>query len=205
MLLLAAAALIVLDSCAYMQTHKNVGEFGTFYHGYILNSNDLRVYHDSNNQRWYINAHEAQFKLKYPIIYDSVFRRSGEHPSFIPVRINPSFVYHPISEATAHVLMRNDGFAQLHVLAEQINRSDTSSWASSPRITESYSVAATIDGETTYQIPSRRISTHRHLTNKILKSIDFIIVDIPGTLAYNVAIPFAAPFVFFYEFYHDDS
>ena len=45
--------------------------------------------------------------------------------------------------------------------------------------------------------------TENSLATKILKNIDLIVIDVPGTLVYNVAIPFAAPFVFFYEFYHD--
>ena len=201
--LAALVTLTLLCSCAYMQTHKNVGELGAHYNGHVLNCNDLKVYHDAIGQRWYVGAHEARFKLEYPIIYDSVFRRQGNNPTFRPAEINPGLVYHPIDESTARVLISKDGFIQLHVLAEQINRPDSGSWTSSPRITESYRVAATIDGETTYQMPSRRIPTRNSLATKILKNIDLIVIDVPGTLVYNVAIPFAAPFVFFYEFYHD--
>lgn len=188
-----------------MQTHKNVGELGAYYNGHILDKKDLRVFHDATQHQWYINAREARFKLDYPIIYDSIFQRRDNNPSYRLVRMNSNFVYHPVSESTARVLMRSDGFSQLHVLAEEINRHDAGSWTSSPHFTKSYNVSATLDGDSTCSIPANRVPIRSPFVSKILKNIDFIVIDIPGTLAYNVAIPFVAPFVFFYEFSHDKS
>lgn len=197
--------LVLLHSCAYVQSHKNVGELGAYYHGHVLDKKEMRVFYDETHHKWYINAHEALFKLHYPFVYDSVFRDHEKNPSYHLVRVESPFVYHPIRESTAHVLMRSDGLIQLRVLAEEISRHDTGSWISSAHFSASYPIAASIDGESSYPLPSYRSPAHNSLFVGAVKNLDFIVVDIPATLAYNIAIPFAAPFVFFYEFFHERS
>ena len=201
--LVTVMALVVLPSCAYVQSHKNVGELGAYYHGYILDGKEMRVFYDETHRQWYINARDASFKLHYPLVYDSVLRHGEKKPTYRLVRANPSFVYHPVHESTAQVLMRNDGFIQLKVLAEEIARHDIDSWVNSAHFSASYPVLAFIEGDHSYPLPTYRSPIRSSPLVKAVKNLDFVMIDVPATLIYNVAIPFAAPFVFFYEFYRD--
>ena len=200
----ALSALFVLNSCAYMQTHKNVEELGSYYEGYVLNCQDLRVYHNPTIKKWYINAHPAHLKLHYPSIHDSVFRRSDNLSSFREIQVMPDFVYFPISESTAQVLLRKDGYIQIEVLADEIQKSFGSVVEKNSTL-KSHSILAQIDGNKSFQISSGiRVPSQKNLINQVLSKVDLILVDVPGTLAYNVAIPFVAPFVFFNSFLREN-
>ncbi len=196
--------LVLSTSCAYLQTHKNVEEIGAHYQGYLLNKKEIKVYQRKETGEWYVNARRAKFNLSYPVVHDSVFRRKDDSPTFEIESVEDHFVYHPIRESTAKILTRADGYMNLDVLAEDIQRGDTEWMDSLPNVNEQ-DVKAELAGKMTFQIPGTRVPFKKPLYAHILGKADFIVVDIPGTLVYNVAIPFMAPFVFFYEFTTSDD
>ena len=49
-----------------------------------------------------------------------------------------------------------------------------------------------------------RVPEKKPIWSRALGKADLVLVDFPATLVYNVAIPIMAPFVFFYEFTHED-
>ena len=196
-------ALLMLNSCAYVQTHKNVEEMGAYYEGHVLTLRSLRVYHDVSNQKWYLNAHPAKLKLHYPNVHDSVFRQTNDIPSYRALNVAPEFVYYPISQSTARVLLANDGYAQLEVLAEEIQKHGASDLVKKNGMT-SYPIRAQMDGDSSYMIPLSRVPRQKSAINHMIGKTEFVLIDIPATLAYNVSIPFIAPFVFFKEFLSKD-
>lgn len=191
-------------SCAYLQTHKNVEEMGAYYQGYLLDKRELHVYHRAADDTWYVNARRAKFRLHYPSVHDSVFRRKDDSPYFRVKSIANDFVYHPIRKSTAQVLTAPDGYMYLSVLAEDIQRGE-STWKDSISATSVYPVKAELPGETTFQMPGTRVPFKKSLYARILGKTDFVVVDVPGTLVYNIAIPIMVPFVFFYEFTSSDD
>jgi len=199
-IILAAA----LPSCAYMQTHKNVAEMGCYYEGGQLQKDSLGLF--SQDGQWYLSASAAQFKKSYPLVYDSVFKRGDNAPKSKLIDGTASgSVFFPISAGTATVLQRKDGYARLSSLAAEIDSLQGVPCFSLPRGVR-HPILAEIDvqgNDSANVIRERRPETTLAL-NKVLSAVDFVVVDIPGTLAYNVAIPFMAPFVFFYEFISKD-
>ncbi len=200
-----AVCSLTLSSCAYMQTHKNVRERGCYYEGQLLpppSQETLSLYRKGGE--WYLAARKAQFHLKYPVVYDSVFRTDGNEPRHeILQGSEQGIVYHPISAGTAAVLQRADGYAELETLAEEL-RTTPGEWTSSLPGAVSYPVRAQIVGERAVTLLGKRHPEQTPLSNRILSQIDRVLIDFPGTIAYNVSIPFMAPFVFFREFSKDN-
>lgn len=190
----------LLSSCAYMQTHKNVEEWGCRYRGGELTKEQLGLYH--GNGQWYLSAPAATFKKDYPIIHDSVFRKGDNHPHHVLVKgTEEGTAYFPISAGTALVLQRTDGYAQLSSLAEEIKSRQQEPVFQLPSA-QRFPIRAEIDanGKEPVNLVGKRSPESTPLVNQALSKLDFVVIDIPGTLAYNVAIPFMAPFVFFREF-----
>ena len=196
-------ALLMLSSCAYVQTHKNVEEMGAYYKGHVLTLQSLRVYHDTSTQKWYLNAHPARLKLHYPNVHDSVFKQTNDVPSYRELYVSPEFVYYPISQSTARVLLTDNGYSQLEVLAEEIQKNGESYVEKKASMT-SYPIRAQIAGDSSYRIPLFRVPRQKSVMSHVVGKTEFVLVDVPATLAYNVSIPFIAPFVFFKEFLSKD-
>ena len=192
---------LFLSSCAYVQTHKNVEEMSTHYEGQMLNAATMELYESGG--AWYISAAKARFKLSYPIVHDEVFRKSFEQPSFRLIHADEQMVYHPISSHAAQILRQSDGYFELKGLAEEIQRTP-GAWVSHlPAGAVKHAIAADIAGNPHQYMEELRIPREKPIGDMILGKLDFVVVDIPATLAYNVAIPFMAPFVFFYEFFQE--
>lgn len=193
-----------LSSCAYVQTHKNVSEMGCYYEGGQLQKDNLALFRQDG--QWYLSASAAQFKKRYPLVHDSVFRRGNNDPKSEIIDGSASgLAYFPISEGTATVLQRKDGYSRLDSLAAEIDSLQGFPSSSLPRGVR-YPILAEIDvqgSDSANVIRARRPETTPAI-NRALSAVDFVMIDIPGTLAYNVAIPFMAPFVFFYEFISND-
>lgn len=192
----------MLSSCAYVQTHKNVEELGSYFEGHILSTDTLGLY--KHNNQWYLSAQTARFKLSYPSVHDSIFRRNDSSPEFklIPSHSN-SLVYHPISSAAAQILQRSDGYFQLRALGEDIYRTG-GTWVSELQGAQHFPIAAEIGGKQVFYMEEKRVPESKPIFSRVLGKVDFVLIDIPGTLLYNVAIPFMVPFVFFYEFSQED-
>ena len=192
----------MLSSCAYIQTHKNVEEIGSYFNGQVFNRDQIALY--QSGDQWYISATQALFKLRYPMVHDSVFRKYDENPTYKLTRKGPhSTVYHPISAATAEVLRRPDGYFQLTALAEEVQKTP-GAWVKELPHAQQYAITAMLDEPKQAYLEENRVPKKKPIYSYILGKLDFIAIDIPATLAYNVAIPFMAPFVFFYEFTTED-
>lgn len=203
--LLRAAILsagLFLSSCAYVQTHKNVEEMSTYYEGHLLNSSTIGLYEQQG--KWYLSAQRAKYKLSYPIVHDEVFRKSKDAPSFKLVSTDEVHTaYHPISDSAASILRRSDGYFRLNALAEEIQRTP-GAWVDSLPSATKHFIAADLAGPSHFYMEDKRVPEEKPLSDRALGMIDFVLVDVPGTLIYNVAIPLMAPFVFFQEFLEDE-
>ncbi len=196
-LFLPALALLTvfLPSCAYMQTHKNIEEAGRRYKGYQLEKPTQLLRSDGT---WYIAATPAEYRLKHDIIHDNVFRKTNE-PTMELQATQPGTAYHALSAHTATVLLRADGYAESHTLAREITQNPGPWLTSLPHATP-HRVKAHIAGEENTAITYAPTPEKLSPGYRILSGLDLVVVDVPGTLLYNVAVPFIAPFVFFHEF-----
>lgn len=194
---LALGVGMLMTSCAYVQTHKNVEEIGAYYEGELLSTATSSLY--KKGESWYISAQKAKFKLVYPTIHDSVFRRSDYDPRYELIENSSTTVYHSISQSAAEVLMNPKGYYELNALAEEITRSP-GTWESSLDHAEQHAIQANIGGQSSFSMKNQRVPAKKSLFTKAIGTADFVVVDIPLSVAYNVAIPVMAPFVFFYEF-----
>ena len=193
---------LITSSCAYVQTHKNIEQAGNYYDGEILDTNTMGLY--KQGDQWYLSAKKARFRLHYPIVHDSVFRKNDYSPKLeIISSAGTDTVYHPISSSSAQVLQRHDGYFQLQALAEDITRTP-GQWTNHLPHAQQYPISAEIGGPQTHRMEGNRMVSRASFVHKALGKLDLIFVDIPATLVYNVAIPIMAPFVFFYEFTNED-
>lgn len=191
------SASMLVSSCAYVQTHKNVEEQSTYYEGKVLSTENVRLYRQDG--KWYLAAERAKFRLTYPNVHDEVFRRNMTEPKFKLLELDEQIMYHAISSHAAEILQRRDGYFKLDALAEEIQRTP-GEWLEELPGAQQHVILAEIAGSHKYYIKQRRVPEKTPIVDKALGTLDFIVVDIPATVAYNVAIPFMAPFVFFYEF-----
>lgn len=192
----------LLASCAYVQTHKNVEQWGNSYTGYRL-LQPLQLYQQGND--WYLAGEQVRLKKDFPIVHDTIFRVRNNDPVFkpIPSTTQHCISYHRISAGTAHVLQRKDGYAQLDILSKEIEE-DLSPWLSSLASARQVPVLAECEGQNAIAVERESKPAQIPWGNQILSKADFVLVDVPGTILYNVSIPFAAPFVFFHEFLSEE-
>lgn len=187
---------VFLSSCAYMQTHKNIEETGREHTGYQLNS-EMQLYRAGGD--YYLAVEQQRLRMHYPAIYDSIFLIQNNEPEFIQIGNDQTRVYHKISAGTATVLQREDGYAELSVLSDELRNNDTGWLKTLPAGAQSCSIKADIAGTaTTWAEPGS--GTEVSTSMQILSTLDEVIIDWPGTILYNLAIPVMAPFVFFHEF-----
>ncbi len=204
--LIIAALLSFVPSCAYMQTSKQVAEIGCIYPAKQLTFDNCSTWNIYKHRgKWYISAKAIQLKKKYPTFKDTLlFVRNNEPWYELSDDTTPSetLYYHTISEGTAKVLLMSDGYASIADLAKEI-RDTPGEWVQVLPGAKAYGVKAQLEGisatNNSYIIDTD--STYqRSLANKVLSTADCILVDVPGTVAYNVLIPFMAPFKFFSDF-----
>lgn len=192
---------IALSSCAYLQTHKNVEQAHTHYDGQILRADTMELHRSGDT--WYLSARRAKYRLVYPIVHDEVFRKFDTEPSFHLLENSSENIYHPISAASAQVLQRRDGYFTLNALAADIKRTP-GTWVMDLPNAQRHNIEAEVTGTRKCYMEQQRIPQETPSMDKTLGYLDFVFVDIPGTLLYNVSIPLMAPFVFFSEFLSDD-
>lgn len=205
-LLLATLIGFLMSSCAYMQSNKILKECCSEHIGTELTTTNLSLY--SAGGAWYIGAPKSQIKRQYPLFYDSVY---GEEEDNSPVEkavpnTQNGMLYIPISAGTATVLQRADGYSDLQALiSESIStgRPATSVLSAAAR----YPILAKIEkkeqGSTCY-IQQTNPPKPSILTKSVC-TFDKYTIDVVGTVAYNVTLPFTAPFKFFWKFCVDES
>ncbi len=195
---LAATLLLatLLPSCAYMQTNKNVEEQGRIFPGYSLEK--PRQLHRVGDA-WYVEATPADYRLHHDYVHDNVFRKTNEPEMKLLGATADSPAYHAISPHTAAVLLREDGYATSEALSKELSES-TEPWLTSLPSSTTHTVKAQVEGTDTISITREPTPAEVPLGYRFLSKLDFLIVDIPGTVLYNMAVPVIAPFVFFSEF-----
>lgn len=191
-------------SCAYLQTHKNVKEIGAEYDGFILEK-PSSIYRQGN--QWYISAQQCKMQKEYPILHDNImFTQQNQEPQYYELHSsgNKKTVYIPISGDTAHVLQQSDGYFTKNVLLQEIS-SNVDHARAELTGKSAYAVRAEIEGEQrTLSLEATRTPKTPGVGLTALSWVDRIVIDWPGTLAYNVCIPFMAPFFFFSDFLSDN-
>lgn len=188
-----------------MQTSKSIAEMGCHYEGKLISPTECSTWNIYKSRgKWYVPALRVDLKKRYPTIHDTVLFTENNEPVYevLDSESPQKFIYHPISEGTAQVLMRKDGYVNLGDLTEEI-KSNPGAWVESLDKPASYAVRAHIEyPQDTQQrlIAGTRTPTELPVINRALQGIDLLLVDVPGTIIYNVAIPFMSPFKFFSEF-----
>lgn len=192
-----------MSSCAYMQTHKNVIESTRVHHGFILEK-PTHVYKQAGN--WYLKVKGVQLEKQYPTIHDDVFQDGNNEPQYvISPRYNPGYYYIKLSAGTANVLQRQDGYATLETLKEEMAAHYKNRILADSTQMAAYPIRAEIAPCTKPMIYcGSTFQGERSLGNKVLTNTALIFVDTPGTLIYNLAIPIMAPVYFFTEFFKED-
>lgn len=190
---------VFLSSCAYMQTHKNIQENYQEHTGYRLTP-QLELYRAGGH--YYLAAEKQQLRLHYPVIHDSIFLSGNNEPTLEKVNSDTVKVYRRISDGTAQVLQLQDGYATLPVLSDEIKNSSSPWLPALPAGAHRCTTQATVEGnpETWKEGEATREAP---FSIRLLSKADQVLVDWPGTILYNVAIPIMAPFVFFHEFLND--
>ena len=185
-----------LSSCAYMQTHKNIEEAGREHTGYRLQS-PLKLYKAGG--QYYLEAELQQLRVHYPVIHDTIFLNKNNAPTFSSTGQGNSTVYFPLSAGTGEVMQRQDGFVELETLKGELLGSSADCFTSLPDKAQECRVRALVQGDTTTWL-NTGASTRPNAAATILGAVDRVVIDWPGTVLYNAAIPVMAPFVFFYQF-----
>lgn len=183
-----------------MQTHKNIEEGYRQRMGYQLTP-ELELYQAGS--KYYLAAEKHAYCKEYPAIYDSIFLKGDNEPTLIQLGQEPTKVYHCISNGTAQVLQLKDGYADLTVLSDEL-KSNSGEWITSlPANSRRCQTKAEITGTATSWL-SEEEPAPVPVGIKALSIIDQVIIDWPGTILYNTAIPIMAPFVFFHEFLNEE-
>ncbi len=188
-----------LSSCAYVQVHKNVEENGRSFAGHQFTT-PAKVY--QHKGQWFLAATPAEYRLQHPAVHDSIFQGQTETEMRLISQANEQVAYHPISAGTAKVLMREDGYADLQTLADEL-KSRPGNWLTELPGAAAHPIRAQLVGKPV-AITSGSTPEEPGFGSKALGSVVFVLVDVPGTLLYNVAIPIAAPIVFFRDFFAED-
>lgn len=199
-LILTALGALFLSSCAYMQSNKNIKEAGVSYDGCRLDHESLSV--TKKGGQWYLVAPAGVYAKSYPLFYDSILLTDGNEPTYKKksAKTGKNCLL-PISAGTATTLQMQNGYYNPQDLALEIQRQ----MKDRPVLDKQsgyrkYRVAAQKAEADSPVVITYGSSGKPSLALRTLSTLDFTLVDIPGTLAYNVAIPFMAPFVFFSEF-----
>ncbi len=194
-------AAMSISSCAYMQTHRQIESKSLIYNGFCLKKPEYVYQHDG---KWYLKAEELLLRENYPLIHDSVLLKDNNKKAPVVVSTKGE-IYISISSGTAKVLQMKEGYATLSTLRDEMARGQH--LRSSGGIT-AYPVRAHIDAApqaSEYHCYTEQNPQKPGIGTRALSTASLILVDAPGTLVYNAAIPLMAPFFFFYEFITEDT
>lgn len=190
------AVMAFLSSCAYMQTHKNIEEAGRQHTGYQLAA-PLKLYRAGG--QYYLAAGQQQLRIHYPIIHDSIFLNENNAPTYTSTGGKDTTVYFPISRGTGEVMQLKEGYVELDTLKAELQDNAAACSNTLPGGATECRIQAQVQGDSTTWI-NPETSTNPGIGITMLSTLDQVIIDWPGTVLYNVAIPVMAPFVFFHQF-----
>ncbi|MFI3243479.1 MAG: hypothetical protein R3Y56_04420 [Akkermansia sp.] len=198
--------LCLLASCATMQTHKNVRLSGIHFKGQAIHQpNQVFL----SQGQWYLPASPTRLEKHFPSVDDPIFF-GQEEPTFSPTETcYLAKCYLPISAGTAKILQDPQGYASLPVLQKEIEKRLAASPSHSlikdslPH-SQSFPVRAQFEPSTSPSIITDGKMSHQPgVANQFLAGLDLVFIDVPGTLIYNIAIPFMAPVYFFKNIIND--
>ena len=198
-LFLLSLGVLLMPSCVYVQTHKNVEQIGsTTPMGKLERDRLYRVGDD-----WCLRAHEVNTKLDYPLIRDEAFTGNTRPPIVSeagPLSDEP--IYIPVSEGTAAVMQREDGYVHIGDLVSEMERFKRHYTAEQGRgkVRPAGAIRAEAAGENGAVFVNLGKPSSPSAVGSVLGTADLVLVDIPATLAANALLPVIAPFYFFVDF-----
>lgn len=191
-----------LTSCAYVQLHKQVESDARPHKGFYIEKPEYVYYYSG---QWYLKAEEVDIRKDYPLVHDSVLLNEDNSPKPIVLKSDGE-IYISISEGTAKVLQRNDGYASLSTLRDEMVSGSILNKIDAPM--KKYQVRAQVESKSSqkeYHIFGGDEETSLSFGTRLISTGALLLVDTPGTVLYNAAIPIMAPFVFFYDFFKEDE
>ena len=188
-LCMGLGALLPLSSCAYMQVHKRALEVGRSYSGVELEPAQLTLCRSAG--QYYLLLRQLALKKHYPLINDPVFRENDK-PTFIPeegAHTALSLSYFRISNATAAILQNPQGYVTAKALEQDI----LAHGAKPQRLQKPQrcQVRAQIPSKQALYLVADPKGTPSTPTARArgLSALSYG-VDIPGTVGYNLLVPF---------------
>lgn len=199
LLMLGAQA---FTSCAYVQTHKNTEEAFCRYSGARIAAAP-ELYRAG--ERYLIAAERCSLSKHYPAVHDTVFFDDDSEPKFHVEQALGQKVYYPVSAGTALILQREDGYASLPILRDEVQHNVP--LTALPRGARRCEVKAQL---AECEVPNAGLTVgarepeNLSVAVRALSQAEEVIVDWPATFIYNCAVPLMAPFVFFHEFLNEE-
>lgn len=198
-LFMLSLGVLLMPSCVYVQTHKNMEQIGsTTPMGKLERDCLYRVGDD-----WCLRAHEVNTKLDYPVIRDEAFTGNTRPPIVSeagPLSDEP--IYIPVSEGTAAVMQREDGYVHIGDLVSEMERFKRHYTAEQARgrVRPAGAIRAESAGENGAVFVNLGKPSSPSAVGSVLGTADLVLVDTPATLAANALLPVIAPFYFFVDF-----
>lgn len=196
-----------ISSCAYTQLNKQVLEKATVYNGFAVEL-PLSLYSSQGN--WYVKVRKLDVQKIKPFIHDNIVLKNGDKESIgtlKPFSHYTEYQYIRVSDGTASVLQRSDGYATLETLCDELKDSYAQGCISELADSMQHRVHAQIKSDkgsiacvAANGQPVQRPGVGTQILSKLA-----LVVDAPCTVAYNVAMPLITPVIFFSEFLTDDS
>lgn len=196
-----------LNSCAYTQFNKQIQEKATVYNGFSVEL-PLSLYSSQGN--WYVKARKIQVQKIKPFIHDTIMLKEGNTEALgtpQPLTHYTEYQYIKISEGTAAVLRRTDGYATLETLCDEMKANYGQAVAELPESMQHrvYAQIKTGQGHIAYVAADGTPLRKPGIGTQVLSKVALVCVDVPGTLIYNVSMPIMAPFYFFADFLSDSN
>lgn len=197
-----------ISSCAYTQFNKQIVEKATVYNGFAVEL-PLSLYSCQGN--WYVKVRKLEVQKIKPFVHDSIMLKDSSKEALgtlKPFSYYTEYQYIRISEGTAAVLQRADGYATLETLCDELKSNYAE--GSLAELTDSmqhrvYAQIKTEQGNIAYVAPDGQPIRKPGAGIKVLSKAALVCVDVPGTVIYNVCMPVMAPFIFFHDFLSDEN
>lgn len=207
LLLFLACIPVSVSSCAYTQLNKQIEEKATVYKGFAVEL-PLSLY--SSQGQWYVKVRKIDVQRMRPFVHDSVMLKTDGNICYgtvKPLSYYTDYQYIRVSEGTAAVLQRTDGYATLETLSDEMKSNYASAVSELPESMQHrvHAEIKTEQGNIVYVAADGEPIRKAGIGIKALSKLALVCVDVPGTVAYNVAIPIMAPFLFFHDFITEDT
>ena len=192
-----------LNSCAYTQFNKQITEKSTVYNGFAVEL-PLSLY--SSQGGWYVKVRKLEIQKIKPFVHDSIMLTGTSKEALgtpKPFSHYTEYQYIKISDGTAAVLQRTDGYATLETLCDELKAGYAQGCVSELPDSMQHRVYAQIkteQGNVAYVSADGQPIRKPGMGTKVLSKVALVCVDVPGTVIYNVSMPIMAPFIFFKDF-----